>query len=957
MNSQQRHPDRESLLRFVSDKLDEQQASEISGHIDGCQACQQSLETLVESNSYIAKTLRNTEPNSLSFRHDDNLLIIEEIASGGMGVIYRGYDRELKREVAIKVSRDGDRKSREIRFYREAQISSQLQHPGVVPVYRVGRLVDGRQFIAMKVVDGQTLTRKIIDHHSESTKATVSLSRLLDVFQQVCQTIAYAHSRGVIHRDLKPENIMVGAYGEVQVMDWGLAKRIDGENEQTFDFPLEKKLETKQSENKQTDSKYKTVLGAAIGTPAYMPPEQAIGANVDRRADVFALGGILCEILTGAPPFGDSAKTIALEKASECDIGAVHSRLDQCKCDADIIQLAKVCLSPLPDDRPNDAGTVSNRLLEIVVRNEGRLREAELNQARSVERLVAEKKRRKQLFWSAASIVGVLMLTAAATIMFLYERNVRQDEQHARRLDAVQQRLADERELRKIVGRANERINAALLATDLQKSEKWEIAKTEIAHAKELASRIESEALLAEYESITNKIDFGTADAISRDRQIMLADQLQQAVEYAVQVSKYPRELLWSGSKLQTLNRLDLAFNELGVQKFMAVEQAVEALQIIDDRDLLLQAFFWWQTQSLNNITAAQRGSQEHNRIRSWFFELSTAIDPDSFRNELRVFYDDHQALIIMMGDQGTTSSPLTCYWVSQALQDADLPALREDFLNRAHVKHPDDVELNWQLSKIHAVWENGREGCENGLRHMQFCYAAEPDNIGVVTKLAEMYHRLNESKLAFEFGQRLVGLAPDYDYANALMAMIYLDNGGGQELAIKYARKALEINPRMQQPYLTISRVHLNRGDIEKAIEVADQLDEIYPNHFVVHRRHADIYMRSGRFGEALESILKAKKLAPSDYWTVRLLGEIYQLNEKWFESIEVYEQLIEKFPEEPLFCINQAKAYLKTGKPKLAENVLRQVSRDRKNTEEIHKLINEALAGQGKPEEPNSL
>ena len=191
----QGHPDSNVLMQFVADELEEQQASEISGHIDGCQHCQQSLETLVESDSYIAKTLRATEPNSLSFRHDDNLLIIEKIASGGMGVVYRGYDRELKREVAIKVSREGDRKSQELRFNREAQISSQLQHPGVVPVYRIGRLVDGRQFIAMKVVDGQTLTRKIIDHHSEDA---VSFSRLLDVFQQVCQTIAYAHSRGVI---------------------------------------------------------------------------------------------------------------------------------------------------------------------------------------------------------------------------------------------------------------------------------------------------------------------------------------------------------------------------------------------------------------------------------------------------------------------------------------------------------------------------------------------------------------------------------------------------------------------------------------------------------------------------------------------------------------------------------------------------------------------------------------
>src|SRR5262249_9144964 len=146
----------------------------------------------------------------------------EEIGRGGMGAVFRAHDPNLNRSLAVKVLLEKHRGLLEWegRFLEEAQITGQLQHPGVPPVYEVGSLEDGRPFFAMKLVKGQTLDALL----RPSQDRAADRPHLLTVFGQVCQALAYAHSRGVLHRDLKPANIMVGAFGEVQVMDWGLAK-------------------------------------------------------------------------------------------------------------------------------------------------------------------------------------------------------------------------------------------------------------------------------------------------------------------------------------------------------------------------------------------------------------------------------------------------------------------------------------------------------------------------------------------------------------------------------------------------------------------------------------------------------------------------------------------------------------------------------------------------------------
>jgi eukaryotic-like serine/threonine-protein kinase len=253
------------------------------------------------------------------------------------------------------------------RFIEEAQIGGQLQHPGIVPVYDIGRF-GNRPFFTMKFVKGLTLAALL----GERTDPAADRPRLLAIAMQVAQILAYAHVKGVIHRDMKPANIMVGAFGEVQVMDWGLAKvlveggvadeeRATRAQEQPTDVTT---IRTARSAGSTGNFGTDTEAGSLLGTPAYMPPEQANGdvALLDRRADVFGIGAILCEILTGKPPYVGRSGEEVRRKAATGDLADAHARLDVCGADAELIDLTSSCLAPEASDRPKDAQAVAEAL-------------------------------------------------------------------------------------------------------------------------------------------------------------------------------------------------------------------------------------------------------------------------------------------------------------------------------------------------------------------------------------------------------------------------------------------------------------------------------------------------------------------------------------------------------------------------------------------------------------------
>ncbi|MBA3939399.1 MAG: serine/threonine protein kinase, partial [Planctomycetes bacterium] len=355
--------------------------------------------------------------------------VVEELNRGGMGVILRGRDRSLHREVAIKVIRDQQSPLQRARFIKEAQVTGQLEHPNIVPVHEFGVDESGRLFFAMKLVRGRTLGEILAWHRDDPSAAAAEfpLTRLVGILIQVSHAVAFAHTRGVVHRDLKPGNIMLGDFGEVMLMDWGLAKvgvagAVGG---QTLDEGAvsgnPSSASTAELVTADGDSSAQrralrldqTQDGAVIGTPAYMAPEQASGmvSQIDARSDVYALGAILYELLTLAPPVSGGDLDEVLRNASMNRIVAPQQRAPTRAIPKDLAAVAMKALAADPADRYPGAPAMRRDLERFI---EGRAVSARSD---SLLEVVGKFVRRHRIA-SMVAAVGVIALLAVGVAGF-----------------------------------------------------------------------------------------------------------------------------------------------------------------------------------------------------------------------------------------------------------------------------------------------------------------------------------------------------------------------------------------------------------------------------------------------------------------------------------------------------------------------------------------------------------
>lgn len=305
-------------------------------------------------------------------------IVREVLREGGMGTIVRAFDITLQREVAMKVLRKNASEEEMASFLREAWCTAQIQHPNIVPIYELDCDAEGRLFFTMKLIQGRSLG-EVLDFCREDparSEKRYSLRRLLGVLIRVSDAIAFAHQQGVIHRDLKPENIMLGEFGEVHVVDWGLAKILPSSSMPASSSPFSTAPPSQGSYDSAGDAPFSLpslpspIERRAEGSPLYMAPEQARGDldAIDVRTDVYGLGAILYEILTLHPPLSGASEEEILRHAMEARILPPKRRAPSRPIPEELAAIAMKALSKDPSNRYPSVLAFQERLKEYLDR-------------------------------------------------------------------------------------------------------------------------------------------------------------------------------------------------------------------------------------------------------------------------------------------------------------------------------------------------------------------------------------------------------------------------------------------------------------------------------------------------------------------------------------------------------------------------------------------------------------
>jgi serine/threonine protein kinase/tetratricopeptide (TPR) repeat protein len=474
--------------------------------------------TPVQSVNLSTATTRDNAPGDKSFtervRAGGSPLTryepVKELGRGGMGVVLRVRDNDLRRDVAMKVLRPdrndtrSDQGKRDLRrFIEEAQITGQLEHPGIVPVHEMGCDAQGRVFFTMKMVRGEPLSevlRRLRLGDAETVNAW-PLDRMLGVFLKICEALDFAHAHNVVHRDLKPANVMLGNFGEVLVMDWGLARVLDAPGQEAASATVSTESTERRAAVKSASAEF-TLDGTVVGTPAYMAPEQARGelARIDARTDVFALGAILYEMLCLRPPYEGADATQLIESAAQ---GIIKTPLARAAKDPTIRyrmahlpgskiprELDAVCMKALSQAQSDRYPSV--RTLQAEIENFIAGRPVSVRRDPLAVRMAKWVRRHPTLAASAAAAVVVVLLSAAVIASVVADASLREAEADRKAMDENKSRLLAERDAMDATLKKTQAEKQALQA--FEEKAKAEAAAKEAAMAREAALKRRAEA-------------------------------------------------------------------------------------------------------------------------------------------------------------------------------------------------------------------------------------------------------------------------------------------------------------------------------------------------------------------------------------------------------------------------------------------------------------------------------
>jgi serine/threonine-protein kinase len=776
------------------------------------------------------------------------------------------------------------------------RIAGQLQHPGVVPIYGLGELPDGRPYFQMKLVKGRTLAELLAARPvSPAASAPGDRPRFLKVFEQVCQAVAYGHSKGVIHRDLKPANVMVGAFGEVQVMDWGLAKVLQSPERERRDEAEPKA--TSVIDTLRAPGADGTQAGTVMGTPAYMAPEQARGEveTLDARADVFGLGAILCHILTGRPPFtGADAKQIA-RRAARGDVADAFARLDGCGAEAELVALAKRCLAAEPEERPADAGVLAKELTAYLESVEARLRRAELERAQAEVKAAEARKRHRVQLALAGAMLSLVALGGGGAWLWQQQRQAREAEAAERQQTdaAATSAMGQARLLLKQARK--EPLEAGRFREAVAMAEK----ARELARTGGGSEEVEAEAA-ALAETLTQE-----AAAAARDRTLLAALLEAHGPHEGPRYRKDDKGLMLALAEPSADEQYRDAFRVWGLD--VDATPTAEAAARLGARPA---AVIVEVVAALDEWTSERRRQKRPKAECDRLMDLAQALDddPGSTRRELRA-----------MLARGHLERERALGMLSMALRPVPVPF---------------DAGWGQDRGRLRRLAANTDVAKEPALR---------------LLSLGRALRAAGEEGLALRLLQSTIRSRPREVVLHHELGILHWAQRRWREAAESYAL----VRALRPESGMVLAEALVKAGRVEEGIALFERLHIERPNNPWLHNAHAGGLCDLGKYKEAEAAYREAIRLKndyPEAYYN---LGVAMSDQGPHKEAEEFYRQALGIKNDFPAAHYNLGVALSNQGRHAEAESAVRQAIRLRYDYPNAHALLGTALSGQGRPKE----
>jgi tetratricopeptide (TPR) repeat protein len=819
--------------------------------------------------------------------------LLEEIGHGGMGLVYRARDTALGRSVAVKVlhnrfAHDG---SAAERFLSEARITAQLQHPGIPSVHQVGTLPSGYPFLAMKLVKGRTLEEILKARSSPAADH----GRLVAVFEAICQAVAYAHAHGIIHRDLKPANVMVGAFGEVQVMDWGLAKVLGSVPAATtvVDGTAPTKAWTEIG-TPGSDLDSFTKVGDLVGTPAYAAPEQAAGelAKVDTRADVFGLGAVLCVILTGQPPYVASTTEAVRVNSVRGNLEDCFARLDRCGGDPDLVSLCKRCLAFEPTSRPADAGEVATEVARLRSAAEERARQAELDRVRAegdrkaAELKTAEERTRRKVQIALVAVVALLLASVGG---FAWWQDRQLNQRQAERAVRVQQ-IRDTA------------IPLLELASNLRNNGQYPQASAAIDRAAHLLKSGEVDDLLPRIDQARADLDF------VRDLDAIFSNSYG---------ARHSDEIRWLIDRSATPQQYRAAFGERG-------------FDLVDGNT----------TELADKVTASAISPQLIDALDYWALHepdkaLANSIlavlrkaDPGSWLDRLRdpAVRSDQGQLLALIQDADAVRTPATRITILFTLAK-DHQILSLEKLQESHLHDPTNFRTNYDLGGANYLL--GRHARAEGF--FRAAVALRPESHVALHSLGIMILRGGDPQRALPVLRKAVALEPSSPHGRNSLAWALRVTGNAEE-ALVVLRDGLARDPESVEltRHLGFTLCQVKK-DYDAGFPLLRKACELEPHQTQNHAELGWCLVEAGQYENAIPSLKRAIELGDHSAFVQSLLARA-QGNEPpaaafqrgtellakrdYDSAIAAFKEVLAKEPQNPLAHNDIAVCHIHRGK-----------------------------------------